>query len=200
MAKNFTLGGYCQKKSKKSDTRMKFGQYMDSTDTTNTQDKNNIETTKKDEGQNSIIENKQAEDIIISNEPEGEKAILPSTDEASCTKKTQDRHKDKGTRINMGFSEENYMKISSQSEKLGISMVSFINTSVEQSDSDEVDKYINSLSVKPSKDMIPRRRGNKMKRINIRFTMSAHKILKDGAEKHNQTLTQYLNLILSNTK
>lgn len=200
MAKNFTLGGYCQKKSKKSDTRMKFGQYMDSTDTTNTQDKNNIETTKKGEGQNSIIENKQAEDIIISNEPEGEKAILPSTDEASCTKKTQDRHKDKGTRINMGFSEENYMKISSQSEKLGISMVSFINTSVEQSDSDEVDKYINSLSVKPSKDMIPRRRGNKMKRINIRFTMSAHKILKDGAEKHNQTLTQYLNLILSNTK
>ena len=100
----------------------------------------------------------------------------------------------------MGFSEENYMKISSQSEKLGISMVSFINTSVEQSDSDEVDKYINSLSVKPSKDMIPRRRGNKMKRINIRFTMSAHKILKDGAEKHNQTLTQYLNLILSNIK
>ena len=200
MAKNFTLGGYCQKKSKKSDARTKFGQYMDSTDTTNTQDKNNIETTKKDEDQNSIIENKQAEDIIISNEPEGEKAIPPSTDEVSCTEKTQDKHKDKGIRINMGFSEENYMKIRSQSEKLSISMVSFINTSVEQSDSDEVDKYINSLSVKPSKDMIPRRRGNKMKRINIRFTMSAHKILKEGAKKHNQTLTQYLNLILSNIK
>ena len=173
---------------------------MDNTDISNTQDKHNIETTKKDEDQNSITENKQAEDIIISNEPEGEKAITPSTDEDSCTEKTQDKHKGEGIRINMGFSEENYMKIRSQSEKLSISMVSFINTSVEQSDSDEVDKYINSLSVKPSKDMIPRRRGNKMKRINIRFTMSAHKILKDGAEKHNQTLTQYLNLILSNTK
>lgn len=200
MAKNFTLGGYCQKKSKKSDTRTKFGQYMDNTDISNTQDKHNIETTKKDEDQNSITENKQAEDIIISNEPEGEKAITPSTDEDSCTEKTQDKHKGEGIRINMGFSEENYMKIRSQSEKLSISMVSFINTSVEQSDSDEVDKYINSLSVKPSKDMIPRRRVNKIKRINIRFTMSAHKILKEGAKKHNQTLTQYLNLILSNIK
>ena len=100
-------------------------------------------------------------------------------------------------RINMAFTDDNYNIIAQKSEMLGIPMATFINETIANIDIKAVENYISNLFIIPNKHMIPRKKGHKMKRINIKLTQKVYNILTSGADKYNQTLTQYLNCILN---
>lgn len=99
-------------------------------------------------------------------------------------------------RINMAFTDAVYNTIKAESERLGVAAAYYINTVIRQSDSEIVQAYYEQQPVKVSKDCIPRKRGQAAKRIFIKFDADVYRMIVAGAEKYNQTLTQYVNLIL----
>lgn len=99
-------------------------------------------------------------------------------------------------RINMAFTDENYETVQGEANRLGINLAFFLNTLVRIVDESDIDSYIESQPIKRTKDNVARRKGNPAKRINLKFHEDTHQKLKDGAEKYNQTLTQYMNVIV----
>lgn len=99
-------------------------------------------------------------------------------------------------RINMAFSDENYEYIISQSNKMLIPIAAFLNSIIPKIDDEEVGCYLQKLSVTRSKDNISRRKGNKVKRINLKFQNDVYNKIVLGADKFNMTLTQYVNTIV----
>lgn len=99
-------------------------------------------------------------------------------------------------RINMAFTDVVYNTIKAESERLGVAAAYYINTVIRQSDSESVQAYYEKQTVKVSKDCIPRKKGKAAKRIFIKLDADVYRIIVAGAEKYNQTLTQYVNLVL----
>lgn len=99
-------------------------------------------------------------------------------------------------KINMAFTDAVYNTIKAESERLGVAAAYYINTVIRQSDSESVQTYYEQQPVKVSKDCIPRKRGQAAKRIFIKFDADVYRMIVAGAEKYNQTLTQYVNLVL----
>ena len=103
---------------------------------------------------------------------------------------------DKLKRMNMAFTDNNYTLIQSEANRLGINMAYFINAVIRAVPDDDVDKYLDALPIRPSKNHVPRRKGNPAKRLNFKIEDDAHVKITAGAEKHNETLTQYANTII----
>ena len=221
MGKSFNLKGYTKKTQdkKQEGNPSKFQGLRDSENneyTTKTQD--NIVTNKETKKAETIktqksnnINTKQTQDNSSVKKPEKKKAASApkeketqvsnniSTIQAQSSNKTNTIQTQENIRINMAFTDDNYEIIAQESEKLSIPMAAFINETVAGANIKEVEEYIAGLPIIPNKNMIPRRKGHKMKRINIRLTQEVHNILTSGAEKYNQTLTQYLNCVLNYT-
>ena len=98
--------------------------------------------------------------------------------------------------IKMGFSNSNFLYLTEASENLGVSKSYIVNRLVNTLDSEAISNYINKMPIPPSKDMVTKKKGSPLPRINIIFTSDTHSILSNEAEKHNQTLTQYVNILL----
>ena len=96
----------------------------------------------------------------------------------------------------MGFSNSNFLYLTEASENLGVSKSYIVNRLVNTLDSEAISNYINKMPIPPSKDMVAKKKGSPLPRINIIFTSDTHSILSNEAEKHNQTLTQYVNILL----
>lgn len=105
--------------------------------------------------------------------------------------------KNEPKKINMAFSDQLYAMIREESEKLGIPMSGFVNCVIKSTTDEQIKDTYDKQLVKASKDLIPRKRGNAAKRIFIKFEPEVYKKIVDGAEIYNQTLTQYVNLVLS---
>lgn len=105
--------------------------------------------------------------------------------------------KDEQKKINMAFSDDVYNMIKSESEKIGIPMSGFVNSIIKSTADERIRDTYDKQLVKASKDLIPRKKGQAAKRIFIKFEPEAYKKIVDGAEMYNQTLTQYVNLVLS---
>lgn len=99
-------------------------------------------------------------------------------------------------RINMAFTDENYALIAGESERLSVSLVHFISSVIGITDEKDINSYISSMAIPRTKDFVARRRGNPAKRINLKFTPELHSTLCRGAERHNMTVTQYLNTVI----
>lgn len=99
-------------------------------------------------------------------------------------------------RINMAFTDPNYEIIQTETNRMGINYAFFLNTLIQIVDKNDVDDYINSLTIKRTKYNVARRKGNPSKRINLKFNMDTYQKLQSGSEQYNQTLTQYMNIII----
>ena len=100
----------------------------------------------------------------------------------------------------MAFSKANYEYLSNASENLGVSKSYIINRLIATLDSEAVSGFISNMLIPPSKDIVSRKKGSPLARINIIFNMDTHSLLSAEADKHNQTLTQYVNVLLDFTR
>lgn len=103
---------------------------------------------------------------------------------------------EKAKRINMAFSDAVYEKVQAESEKYGISIAYYINAMLRQTKENQIDLYYANQIIKPSKANVPRRKGKPAHRITLRFDPDVYKKIVFGAERYNQTLTQYVNLVI----
>lgn len=99
-------------------------------------------------------------------------------------------------RINMAFTDQNYELIQSETNRMGINFAFFVNTLIRIVEKNDIDAYIESLTIKRTKHNVARRKGNPSKRINLKFNMDNYQKLQSGAEQYDQTLTQYMNIII----
>lgn len=115
---------------------------------------------------------------------------------ASADDDKQSLHQVKAKRINMSFSDDVYMHIMTEAERLGVSTSAYVNEMLRLKDTESIENYYNSLLIKPSKNFVPRKRKEKSKRINLTFQPDVHEKILLESEKYNQTITQYVNMIL----
>ena len=126
-------------------------------------------------------------------EEKEEKAVISAPAPASDISKTTKK-------IKMAFSKANYEYLSNASENLGVSKSYIINRLISTLDSEAVSGFISNMLIPPSKDIVSRKKGSPLARINIIFNMDTHSVLSAEADKHNQTLTQYVNILLDFTR
>ena len=104
-------------------------------------------------------------------------------------------------KINMAFTDSVYSNIRDESEKMGVTAAHYINSMVRNADPELIRRWYDSLPVKPSKDFVPRRKGQASKRIYVKFDMDVYNKIVAGSDMYHQTLTQYVNMIIeSNTR
>lgn len=104
-------------------------------------------------------------------------------------------------KINMAFTNSVYATIQDEAEKLGVTAAYYINSMVRNADPEVIRRWYDRLPVKPSKDFVPRRKGQASKRIYVKFDTDVYDKIVDGSDMYHQTLTQYVNMILeSNTR
>ena len=137
----------------------------------------------------SFTENEAVEAVEEKEEKAEISAPAPASDISKTTKK-----------IKMAFSKANYEYLSNASENLGVSKSYIINRLISTLDSEAVSGFISNMLIPPSKDIVSRKKGSPLARINIIFNSDTHSILSNEAEKHNQTLTQYVNILLDFTR
>ncbi|MDY3741242.1 MAG: hypothetical protein SO022_12450 [Selenomonadaceae bacterium] len=137
----------------------------------------------------SFTENEAVEAVEEKEEKAEISAPAPASDISKTTKK-----------IKMAFSKANYEYLSNASENLGVSKSYIINRLISTLDSEAVSGFISNMLIPPSKDIVSRKKGSPLARINIIFNSDTHSILSIEADKHNQTLTQYVNILLDFTR
>lgn len=113
---------------------------------------------------------------------------------------TEDQKTQKARRINMAFTDENYDYLLKETNRLSVSIVYYINTIISSTDEEKINEYIEKLPVRRSKDHVSRQKGNKVKRINLKFENNVHNLISSGAKKYNMTMTQYVNTIVETSK
>lgn len=138
--------------------------------------------------ENEAVEEIEEKAEISAPAPASEKENFKNTKTTKNTKNTKS--------IKMGFSNSNFLYLTEASENLGVSKSYIVNRLVNTLDSEAISNYINKMPIPPSKDMVTKKKGSPLPRINIIFTSDTHSILYNEAEKHNQTLTQYVNILL----
>lgn len=102
-------------------------------------------------------------------------------------------------KINMAFTDGVYTTIKEESEKLGIAAAYYINATIRQADPDRVQKFYDQLLIKPSKNCVPRKKGQAAQRIFVKLDADVYNMIVSGAERYNQTLTQYVNMTIEAT-
>ena len=151
--------------------------------TTQTQDTHNINTTQtQDSSENShekYAAYRRAEEVI-------EKKIATTGN---------------SKKINMAFTDTVYATIKSEAEKLGVTAAYYINSMIRNADQEDIREWYAQLLIKPSKDFVPRRKGQASKRIYVKFDTDVYDKIVAGSDRYNQTITQYVNRVLeSNTR
>ena len=104
-------------------------------------------------------------------------------------------------KINMAFTDTVYTTIKCEAEKSGVTAAYYINSMIRNADPEHVRAWYDQLPMKPSKDFVPRRKGQASKRIYVKFDADVYDKIVEGSVLYNQTITQYVNMILeSNTR
>lgn len=131
-------------------------------------------------------------DVQVQNEPE------PPADPEPTPKKVPDpAGKAKSTRITMKFNLPVYEFLMAESANLCVNVSAYINEMIKNVDEKKVEAYYDSLVVKPSRSFVQRKGAEPGQRINITLLADTHDVLEKAAAKYNQTMTQYVNMIIS---
>lgn len=126
-----------------------------------------------------FIENEETQDNV--NVPE------PKSDTSTVKEK----------RDNMAFTDANYEFLLSETSKLGVNFMYFLNHIISTTSNEDIDTFMdNHPLLKGGRSSAPRRRGFHMKRINFKISADNHKKLRECASKHNATITAIVNAIL----
>lgn len=99
-------------------------------------------------------------------------------------------------KINMAFTDTVYTTIKCESEKSGVTAAYYINSMIRNADPEYIRIWYSQLPIKPSKDFVPRRKGQASKRIYVKFDTDVYNKIVAGSVLYNQTITQYVNMIL----
>ena len=100
-------------------------------------------------------------------------------------------------RVNMAFSDSNYEFISSETYKLGVNFMRFLNHIISSTSVEEINSFMDHHPwLKGGRSAAPRRRGYHMKRINFKIYKENHEKLKICASNNNATITTIVNAIL----
>lgn len=125
----------------------------------------------------------------------------PTNQEAENNEKTlepkNDNTEEKESRVNMAFPDSNYEFLLSETSKLNINFMYFLNTIIEATTDEEIKQFMdNHPLLKGGRSSAPRRRGHKMKRINFKLSAQNHKKLRACASNNDTTITNIVNAIL----
>ena len=138
------------------------------------------ETTQTKGKYSAFIENEEAQDNV--NVPQPQSADTPTVKEK---------------RDNMAFTDANYAFLLSETSKLGVNFMYFLNHIISTTSNDDIDAFMdNHPLLKGGRSSAPRRRGFHMKRINFKISADNHQKLRECASKHNATITAIVNAIL----
>ena len=126
-----------------------------------------------------FIENEEAQDNVNVPQPQSETPTV------------------KEKRDNMAFTDPNYEFLLSETSKLGVNFMYFLNHIISTTSNDDIDAFMdNHPLLKGGRSSAPRRRGFHMKRINFKISADNHQKLRELASKHNATITAIVNAIL----
>lgn len=104
---------------------------------------------------------------------------------------------EKESRVNMAFTDNNYKVITSETSRLGVNFMHFLNYIINSTSEEEIDTFMNDNPLrKGGRNSAPRRRGNPLKRINFKLTTDNHDKLRVLASKNDATITTIVNAIL----
>ena len=138
------------------------------------------ETTQTKGKYSAFIENEEAQDNVNVSQPQS--ADTPTVKEK---------------RDNMAFTDPNYEFLLSETSKLGVNFMYFLNHIISTTSNDDIDAFMdNHPLLKGGRSSAPRRRGFHMKRINFKISADNHQKLRECASKHNATITAIVNAIL----
>lgn len=137
------------------------------------------ETTQTKGKYSAFIENEETQDNINVPQPQSETPTV------------------KEKRDNMAFTDANYEFLLSETSKLGVNFMYFLNHIISTTSNDDIDAFMdNHPLLKGGRSSAPRRRGFHMKRINFKISADNHQKLRELASKHNATITAIVNAIL----
>ena len=140
---------------------------------------NASETTQAKGKYSVFIENEEAQDNINVPQPEIDAPTV------------------KEKRDNMAFTDANYEFLLSETSKLGVNFMYFLNHIISTTSNEDIDTFMdNHPLLKGGRSSAPRRRGFHMKRINFKISTDKHQKLRECASKHNATITAIVNAIL----
>ena len=108
-----------------------------------------------------------------------------------------DSHEEKESRVNMAFPDSNYEFLLSETSKLNVNFMYFLNTIINSTTDEEIKQFMdNHPLLKGGRSSAPRRRGHKMKRINFKLSTQNHEKLRACASNNDATITNIVNAIL----
>lgn len=137
------------------------------------------ETTQTKGKYSAFIENEEAQDNVNVHEPKADTSTV------------------KEKRDNMAFTDANYEFLLSETSKLGVNFMYFLNHIISTTSNEDIDAFMdNHPLLKGGRSSAPRRRGFHMKRINFKISADNHQKLRELASKHNATITAIVNAIL----
>ena len=126
---------------------------------------------------------------FIENEETQDKVNVPEPKSDTSTVKEK--------RDNMAFTDANYEFLLSETSKLGVNFMYFLNHIISTTSNEDIDTFMdNHPLLKGGRSSAPRRRGFHMKRINFKISADNHQKLRELASKHNATITAIVNAIL----
>ena len=145
-----------------------------------------------------------------SNQAKSKYSAFIENEELRNTKETQEientdknlEHKseiprDKESRVNMAFPDSNYEFLLSETSKLNVNFMYFLNNIIESTTNDEIKHFMdNHPLLKGGRSSAPRRRGHKMKRINFKINTKNHEKLRACASYNDATITNIVNAII----
>lgn len=109
----------------------------------------------------------------------------------------QSTSEDTEKRVNMAFSDSNYEFIVSETSKLGVNFMYFLNYLIRTTSEEDINQLLDSQPFrKGGRSSAPRRRGHKLKRINFKLNTENHEKLNVLASKNDATITTIVNVIL----
>ena len=104
---------------------------------------------------------------------------------------------EKEKRVNMAFTDNNYKLITSETSRIGVNFMYFLNYIINSISNEEIDKFMDSHPLlRGGRRSAPRRKGNKLKRINFKINTENHEKLNTCALKNNATITTIVNAII----
>lgn len=123
------------------------------------------------------------------------------TQEVENTEKTlnpkSEIPREKESRVNMAFPDSNYEFLLSETSKLNVNFMYFLNTIIESTTDEEIKQFMNNHPLlKGGRSSAPRRRGHKMKRINFKLSVKNHEKLRSCASYNDATITSIVNAII----
>jgi len=98
-------------------------------------------------------------------------------------------------RINMAFPDKTYNFIIEQAYKYCINYSHLIRYIVRTVNKTELNNYVESQPMRKGSHAF-RRRGYRMKRMNVQFSPEIYSFITEGAKEHGTTVTQFVNMII----